>query len=538
MSPLWLLPCLAAIVVAQNSTSAQNATTFALVYGYPLLAWQRYAGGVIDDVGTNNLHHARELSTPANRTVVKPNVDTLYSNLIYDLSDSDLVINVPDVPADDFKLFSFYDPYGVNWANVGTGGFFRKGSYLLRYDPAGSSGLRITNGTNQSAQLTAPSPYGTLLIRWGVNSSNEETVHQYQDSTSVRTTKREDNVFSLEMMPALESLISAYNTSASPAENVLSLLARYEETNAYLSAQLQAAGISDGNYEPQSSVNLTLANSTAIAQVAASGTDPDSIVTLNEGWFVLSPDLIGVYGTNYALRTAIADSGYLALRNPFAVYPTWSNGSDSNATGTFEIGSDEAIIFTFSGKPPLQQAGFWSLTTYNGNYFLIPNEIETYALGDRSNITYPDGSPVYGPEADASKNGTFQILMQPADVAPPSNWTNNWLPAPSGGGAIVPQLRFFAAEEAESDGQYKYPSLTRMRAVREGSGDASGNGTSSGGQNSASSSPSGTAGGGAASSSLSASSSPSASPNRATRCWALSSSLTFLAVAVGMINVQ
>ena len=53
--------------------------------------------------------------------MVKPNVDTLYSYLVYDLSQSNVEVTIPDVPATEFKLFSFYDPFGDNFANVGTG---------------------------------------------------------------------------------------------------------------------------------------------------------------------------------------------------------------------------------------------------------------------------------------------------------------------------------------------------------------------------------------------------------------------------------
>lgn len=491
---LALLLLLPLLVIAQNDTSAQSATAFALVYGYPLLAWQRDASGVIQDVGINSLQHARELSTPANRSVVKPNVDTLYSTLIYDLSEADLEISIPEVPADNFKLFSFYDPYGVNWANVGTGGYYERGRYLLQRNESAPAGLQVTNGSDYIARLHAPSPYGVFLARNGVNETNEDEIRHYQDSIMAQTVDRPDDGFALQTTPSLRSLISAYDNTSTPATNVLTLLARYEQQDGNnLTEQLQVAGVADGAYQMPSSVNLTVANSTAIARAADAAANSDNLVTLNHGWFVLSPDLIGTFGTNYALRTAIADSGYLALRNPFAVYPTWSNGSEADATSTLAVGADKAILFTFSGKPPLQQAGFWSLTAYGGDFFLITNDIGTYALGDRSNITYPDGAAVYGADADGERDGAFQILMQPADVAPPANWTGNWLPAPSGGGAVVPQLRFFAAEDALSNGDYEYPTLTRIAAIKK-QGDDSGNadGSSSGDKSNDSSVPGGT----------------------------------------------
>ena len=395
---LFLSFSLVPFAIANSNADAQNATVFSLVYGYPLLAWQNIFSPIVQDIGANTWHHARELSTPANRTVVKPNVDTLYSQVIYDLSQSDLEIAVPDVPTTNFKLFSFYDPYGDDYADFGTGGFFQSGTYLvtpLERSNGGAVGLQVLNGSYQVGTVTSPSAYGVLLVRWGLNQTDVDTVHQWQGQCSSQMMAASKNLTGV-TMPKLDSLISVYNTSASPAENVMNMLPHYLPPNAP-AAQFEAAGISvsKATYTPQSSVNLTLANVTAVAMVAEAVVDPSVQVVENNGWGVLSPTLIGTYGTDYALRTVIADSGYLALKNPYAVYPTWTNASQSNATAALSLGPREGILFTFSGKPPLQEAGFWSLTAYGGDYFLIPNAIDVYAIGDRSNITYPDGSRVY-----------------------------------------------------------------------------------------------------------------------------------------------
>ncbi|KAI7093225.1 hypothetical protein KC352_g39946, partial [Hortaea werneckii] len=114
--------------------------------------------------------------------------------------------------------------------------------------------------------------------------------------------------------------------------------------------------------------------------------------------------------------------------------------------------------------------GFWSITGYEGDY-LIPNPQNVYALGDRSNITYPDGSRVYSSGAQnrsnySMSNAQFQILVQPADVAPPANWSSNWLPGPVGGGDMSALLRWYSAQESLVNGSYAYPVVTRQSAFR------------------------------------------------------------------------
>jgi len=124
------------------------------------------------------------------------------------------------------------------------------------------------------------------------------------------------------------------------------------------------------------------------------------------------------------------------------------------------------------------QAGFWSFTVYAADNYLVPNAGNVYALGDRSGITYPGGGRVYPLSAtnmsttmsNGSGQASFQILIQAADVLPPANWTSNWLPSPSGGGGVVPLLRWYGATPAltqgAAEGGYVYPVVTRQGAVR------------------------------------------------------------------------
>jgi hypothetical protein len=84
--------------------------------------------------------------------------------------------------------------------------------------------------------------------------------------------------------------------------------------------------------------------------------------------------------------------------------------------------TSEAYLFTFAGKPPLRSTGFWSLTMYNSDGFLVQNPLDIYSVSDRTNITYPNGIPVYG-IGGGPEDQPFQIIVQSAAVSPPANWT-------------------------------------------------------------------------------------------------------------------
>jgi hypothetical protein len=75
-----------------------------------LLAFEKLGPSLLDSVGVNKILHGRELSAAVNRSVVKPNVDMLYSTLIFDLSENDLAITIPEELSNRFHLFSYYDP--------------------------------------------------------------------------------------------------------------------------------------------------------------------------------------------------------------------------------------------------------------------------------------------------------------------------------------------------------------------------------------------------------------------------------------------
>jgi hypothetical protein len=85
--------------------------------------------------------------------------------------------------------------------------------------------------------------------------------------------------------------------------------------------------------------------------------------------------------------------------------------------------NDQSYIYTFNSKPPVQSFGFWSLTLYDATGTLVENPEDKYTVGDRNNITYPEGELVYQDYA-TSDDGIFRILVHPCNSPPPSNWTN------------------------------------------------------------------------------------------------------------------
>jgi hypothetical protein len=310
----------------------------------------------------------------------------------------------------NLTLTSFHR-YGDNFASLGSVTASTPGNYLIRSTGSSCKGY--------AGCITSPTTVGSLLVRVEVknNSTDVVDVDDYlTKSTFTSINQRQPS------LPAL-ALADFANLSNSTAISTLQLTARLEsrappETALFRAAVpeiLALAGICNGVYSKPASVNLTHAAALAEAAVTTFINTPSSSPSLGNGWSILNNSYSGSFesGTAIIPRALIAESLYLQNTPDNALYPTLGS-TQLSLTG------NEAYIFTFSGKPPVATFGFWSLTMYDEEGYLVANPENTYAVGDRSNITFPNGDLVY--EA-GSTDASFQILVQDADVAPPSNWT-------------------------------------------------------------------------------------------------------------------
>jgi hypothetical protein len=301
-----------------------------------------------------------------------------------------------------------------------------------------TEGSRVKCDRHIQGYVNAPTPYGIIITRYAVKQGTPgdlAQLHALQNQSHLQTLEKK-----IKQPTAPPLTISMLNSSLSsdPAIKLMQLTARIAPHNpprdisdrARVNRMLNEAGIHpDGSYQPPHGVNLTAAYTASQKEIFAALTLPQNHITMNHGWSSLSPTAQGDYGTNYAMRAFVAYSGYLALDASQALYPSYSASANNK---TLNLAPKQAYIFTFASKPPLEETGFWSLTAYDAEQYLVPNPLDRYALNDRGNITYANGSRVYGDASVSShEDGSFQLLVQPADVTPPRNWTAKYVAAPS-----------------------------------------------------------------------------------------------------------
>jgi hypothetical protein len=93
-------------------------------------------------------------------------------------------------------------------------------------------------------------------------------------------------------------------------------------------------------------------------------------------------------------------------------------GYQADANGIpFDGSTAYTITFPPGGLPPVD--AFWSITLYDADRFLHPNDLQRYLLGSRDL-----------PRMHRAEDGSLRLIVQ--HTAPQESLLGNWLPCPSG----------------------------------------------------------------------------------------------------------
>jgi hypothetical protein len=163
-------------------------------------------------------------------------------------------------------------------------------------------------------------------------------------------------------------------------------------------------------------------------------------ILVHNGWYVPPADT-GLYGTDYDLRAVVAVNGLAANRPAEAMYLV---GAADQQHALLNGSHDYLIHFAPGHLPPARY--FWSLTMYDKSFFLVPNRLNRYALGNRS------------ASLKHNRDGSLDIYLQ---RTAPAGHEGNWLPAPAGPFEVT--LRLYGPSNSALRGTYAYPQITRTR---------------------------------------------------------------------------
>jgi hypothetical protein len=441
------LPWSASAQAQVGPEQARELGREAYAYGLPLLEFLRVRAEMTSvkapdgrgNAPVNTFSHARGFATPSSRTVVAPNVDTLYSIAHLDLGKGPVVLSHPDMGRRFFG-FQFLDPYTnvIGYAGTRTTG-----------RDAGRVQIAWTRrpGRRTPGVRSIRSPYRRVWVIGRTLAADTRAdqrrarakMLRYRLSPAPRLRSRRPGrprraplpTDGLELLDALGRAL-AQNPPPARDRPLLDRLAQVgvgpglRPSEAGLSPDVVAAlrdGVEREAAEAPGRVRADVAR-----QAIAAG-----------GWLSLNPR-IGRYGMDYDLRAAVALIGLGANTPAEAIYPTALADGD----GAFLTGAGRyRLVFERGREPPVR--AFWSLTMYDSDGYLVPNPARRYAIG-------PSHPPLV-----RRRDGSIVVLIQREQ---PATGAVNWLPAPPGGFRL--NLRLYWPERSALTGAWRPPTVERI----------------------------------------------------------------------------
>jgi hypothetical protein len=403
---------------------------------------------------------------PTQRIVVTPNNDTFYGVAFLDLGREPVVIQTPtDVPEGHYWVMQIADVFtnvvrtlGSAWATPG-GKFLLVGPEWQGEKPEGFIEV-----------IRLPTNYGGVFPRSfaartpeakarAIAVQNQMGVYPLSQNEEGRRTYDCEAISRNHVFPPGVSaeMIAADPDAARPQwvvptrfwqdlERVLSLNPRVGETDAAMAEQARSLVALHAS-DPAWAAVLDKAALEADAALHTSARYEQVGVDAGNGW--QRQENGGLWGTDWFGRAQAAVVYILVNDYHEAVYLI--RGTDDKGT-LIDGRHDYTMTFPKDALPPVDRSrgGFWSLTMYDKDYFMLPDPPT-----GRTNVGTVN---LDAKELEFAADGSLTIHIaheQPTDAAARANW----LPAPEGQFALI--IRAYVPTEPILDGSYKFPNVKR-----------------------------------------------------------------------------
>ncbi|MBI5794468.1 DUF1254 domain-containing protein [Candidatus Uhrbacteria bacterium] len=425
---------------AEQEMEAHSIGKQAAAYGFPLVEMmktrrKRNVGTEnADSKQPNQLEHAREPRNPAHRDVVRPNCDTLYSGSWLDLSDGPVVLSVPETGGRywNFQIMDFHS-HTVACPGVQTKGGSAYSCVIVGPDWKGGVPVGME-------RIDCPTNAAWLLGRFG-----------FTDDADLPAAHAVQNQCTLTPLNPVAVTRKQYDAPAAGEDplNFFVDLAKVLRENpppdadAELMERLAKIGIGpDRIFDPAMVDPITRRGLERAYREAMKAIDEGALLRKHSvnGWSSPAGDAAS-FGGNYLLRAETARHMLAALPREEAMY--FERTTDDNGEA---LRGDRryVLIFPDGQRPPAD--GFWSVTMYDADHFLVENPVNRYSVGDRS------------PGLHKGEKGPYQIFIH--HVAPGDAPGPHVLPAPQGEFSLV--LRLFLPQAQAMDGTWQPPVVKRI----------------------------------------------------------------------------
>lgn len=497
---------------APENLDAAGVQTFAdgvtdYIYGYSLLAMamtERVATTVPGltppsaptRAPINQLVIGTALPNPTYHDVVLPSTTTLYASSFMDLTSGPLILHVPQLPPvvgtnqPRFFIVQLLDA----WTNVSRESPSSRmhsppGDYLL----VGPSGTTAPT-TGYAGVIDFDSNTVWSILRFFTDGSEADlqalnAALQNQtnptDSLSLRplgTGTDYKPPTDLPVNPSIDTFTQPIkqvnNMDACAFFETLSTMMMTNpprKIDALVEPSLKNLGLLTPG-KPFSCVSVADQNEVTVLQAAVmaakrllASINPPSASAKTNYWSL--PLNVGDYGINYILRALVAEKALGANRPQDAVYGYGAYDSRGIDTANLLDGTNRYVVHfrpetSLHGTgeiPPVHPDGFWSVTLYDANGFLVEN------VNMAPNASYNAiGMPyVQNHKACLNADGSLDLYIQSDPPADPKQFCN-WLetPLPDGSNATTSKfilfLRAYWPDQAVLNGTWNPPPIMKQ----------------------------------------------------------------------------
>lgn len=356
----------------------------AYIYAFPLVLTDATKTLSTNTEGTlsgrapvNQFNHAKNLADASFRTVVTPNVDTVYSQAWLDISKEPMIYVLPE--ADRFCNVQLLDAW-TNTAAV----LDKAGAYAITLP--GWEGDLPDNVTRVDVPTATVWTIARIVLSGSEDLTNVYAIQEQMrllpfsaygqegEYTAPKGTYTAENDFVpvnkvLSMTPE-----EFFNTA-----NALMLANPPADADKNLLKTLSAINVGAGMTFDASILGEDAADrwTQMLQQLRTTLASDGANYAQQLGQWIYYGKPIGDFGTEYTYRAMVALVGLGANTVDVAIYPkTTVDESGKTLTG------EKTYTLHFDTLPPTMAGGFWSVTAYGEDDFLIDNPIDRIYMPD------------------------------------------------------------------------------------------------------------------------------------------------------------
>ncbi len=429
-------------------------TREAYIYAYPMMENYKmiyvlkvWEDSPVYEAPFNELTHNAVLLGPEYTVMVRPNNDTFYSNVIFDLRAEPMILSVPAIADNRYYSWQLIDLFTHNVGYVGTRATgSQAGKYLIAGpDWSGEKPEGITKviqtDSNILLALARTQVYSAddaENARKIMNEYKVETLSQFMGApTPEASTPLDFPVYSLEEIRSV-GFITYLNFAlglVKPNPSEEALLKRFSKIGIGENVPFDVNSIDSATKKI-----MQEAIDEAMVEIEA---ETKNLGTVVDGWMQVS----GAFGSPKAMegkfltRAAAAYFGLYGNDLEEAFYPDTTIDENGDALD----GSKHNYVLHFAKDrlPPVK--AFWSFSMYKmPEQLFTENEINRYVISSAT-----DGLKY-------NEDGSLDIYIQ--KEKPSADKVSNWLPAYDGEFSL--QARLYWPEPESLDPLYVLPKVT------------------------------------------------------------------------------